>query len=152
MKVEYINPFISSAKETFETMMQVELKAENPYLKNNSNARYDVSGIIGISGDAKGSVTLGFSKKAALKAVSKFMGMEIKIVDADFSDAVGELVNIIAGNAKKDLADLNVMISLPNVIIGEGHQVESPKGIQTIIIPFNSEIGDVVIEVNLKTP
>jgi chemotaxis protein CheX len=151
MKVEYVNPFIISTIETFKTMLQVTLKAEKPKLKTEPFPTYDISGIIGISGDAVGSVSLSYPKATALKAVSRFIGSEIKIIGPDLTDAIGELTNIIAGNAKKDLKDLNVAISLPNVIIGKEHRLSTPKNVQNFIIPFASEIGSLALEVSLKT-
>ncbi len=151
MKVEYVNPFISSTVETFKTMLQMDVKAGSPVLKPEPAPSHDVSGIIGLSGDAMGSIVVSFPKITALKIVSAFLGEEIKIVGPDLIDAIGELVNIIAGNAKKDLTDLNVDISLPNVIVGKGHKISSPKGATSFIIPFASEFGELALEVNMKT-
>jgi len=62
-----------------------------------------------------------------------------------------ELANIIAGNAKKDLFNLNVSISLPNVVIGKNHQIACPSDVKSFVVPFTSEIGNLVLEVSLKT-
>lgn len=151
MKVEYVNPFISSTIETFRNMLQLELKAGKPVMKTNPAPSFDVSGIIGLTGDAVGSIAISFPKITALKAVSRFMGMDIKIIGQDLIDAVGELANIIAGNAKKDLTNMNVSISLPNVVVGKDLQISSPKEAQNIAIPFSSEVGDFMLEISLKT-
>lgn len=151
MKVEHINPFIRSTLETFEAMVQLKLETGKPFLKRDPFPSYDVSGIIGISGDAVGSIALSFPKLVALKVVSKFLGEEIKIVGPDLTDSVGELNNIISGNAKKYLKDCNISISLPNVIVGHNHQVVSPRDSENMIVPFSSEVGEIALEVSLKT-
>lgn len=151
MKVEYVNPFLKSAQETFSMMLQMEITAGKPVLKKEPFASYDISGIIGMSGDAMGAISLSFPKTTALKAVSRFLGTEIKIVGPEVSDAVGELTNIIAGSAKKDLQNMEVSISLPNVVIGKSHRLANAKDAQNIVIPFSSEIGEFAVEVSLKT-
>jgi len=151
MDVNYINPFIKATLHTFNTMFKVTVIPERPVLKVEPFPTYDISGIIGLSRDAKGSITLSFPKAVALKVASKLIESEIKIVDADVCDAIGELTNIIAGNAKKDLKDLKVLISLPTVVMGKDHQLSNPRDVQSILIPFSSEMGAFALEVSLKT-
>jgi chemotaxis protein CheX len=151
MDVAYVNPFIMSTIETFKTMMKIDVVAQKPMLKRDSGLMYDISGIIGLSGNAQGSISLSFPKIVALKTVSAMVGAEIKIIGPDITDAIGEIVNIIAGNAKQNLTQFNLTISLPNVIVGKDHSVASPSGIATIVVPFTSAIGDFAMEVSLKT-
>ena len=106
-----------------------------------------IYGIIGLSGGAKGAVIISFPTKTALATVSAFIGLNVTQIDADVTDAVGELANIIAGAAKADLAGLNVTISLPSVVIGPNHKVTTPKDIPSIVIPFTCVHGDFVVEV-----
>jgi len=48
MKVEFINPFLSSMLNVMSTMAQVELTPEKPQLKKGDIAKGDVSGLIGM--------------------------------------------------------------------------------------------------------
>ena len=131
-------------------MLQTQIKPGKPEIKKQPSPTYDVSGVIGVSGEATGSITLSFPKLVALKVVSKFIETEIKIIGADVTDAVGELTNIIAGSAKKDLKNFRVAISLPKVVIGKNHSVNSPKNTEDILIPFDSPFGNFNLEVSLK--
>ncbi len=65
-------------------------------------------------------------------------------------DAIGEMANIVAGGAKANLAQNDLSISLPTVIVGKTHLLEFPSGVAPISIPFASESGPVVIEVGLS--
>jgi chemotaxis protein CheX len=151
MDVAYVNPFISSTIETFKKMMKVDVVPQKPVLKQNPEPMYDVSGVIGLSGNAQGSISLSFPKIAALKAVSAMVGAEIKIIGPEITDGIGEIVNIIAGNAKQNLTKYNLTISLPNVIVGKDHKLITPSGTATIVVPFASTIGNFAMEVSLKT-
>jgi chemotaxis protein CheX len=75
----------------------------------------------------------------------------IKETDPDLPDGIGEIANIIAGNAKKGLSRFNLSISLPNVIIGSDHTLSGVEGVPTILVPFSSGSGDFIMEISLKS-
>jgi chemotaxis protein CheX len=137
--------------ETFKSMLGVELKLGKVRLKNDTKVTHDISGIIGLSGDAKGAVALSFPEVVAFDAVSKFIGEEIKEMNADVTDATGELANIIAGAAKKDLTDFSIGISLPTVVTGRGHSVFEAKDVLSMLIPFTYESFTFDLAVALKS-
>lgn len=151
MDVTIVNPFISSAIETFKTMLDEKIIPAKPYVKKDKVNLYDVSGIIGISGKAQGSIALSFSKNAALKVVSRMLGYQLKVIGPELSDGIGELTNIIVGYAKKDLTRLALSISLPNVIVGKHHMLKAPMEVATMVVPFTSGMGEFAMEVTLKT-
>jgi chemotaxis protein CheX len=151
VNVEHINPFIRATMETWSSMLACEAKPGKVQLKKNSNLIHDISGIIGISGGAKGAVSLSFENKTAFKAVSKFIGEEINEMNEDIVDAIGELANIIAGAAKKELSEFNISISLPTVITGRGHSVNEAKDVLSMIIPFTFDNSTFELGVALKS-
>lgn len=151
IRAEHINPFILSNLETFTKMVGVEAKPGKPVLKQAARLDYDISGIIGLSGKVIGSVALSFPEKTALAVCNKFMSADLKEMNAEILDAVGELINIVAGNAKKGLTEFNIEISLPSVIVGRNHRIVEPKGCLGFIIPFACALGDFHMAVNLKS-
>ena len=152
MDVAYINPFVISTVETFKKMLNTEAKPGRVVLKNDELHSYDVSGIIGLSGEAQGSICMSFPKEMALKVVSLLIGTPIKVVGAEVADCIGEVANIIAGNAKQHLSQFNLSISLPKVVMGKDHHIASQRGVPTIVVPFESTLGQFAMEVSLKTP
>jgi chemotaxis protein CheX len=152
LSVEWINPFIEAAEEIIGTVAMLKIKRGKLALKEDSTVEYDVSGIIGLTGEATGSIALSFPKKSALAIVSNFTGEEAMGIDNDTIDAIGELTNMVAGHAKKLFSDrgTKLKISIPNVVVGKNHTIVSPKGTPSIIIPFESEVGEFAIQVSLK--
>lgn len=150
MKVEYINPFLASTLSVFETMLNCKLERGVPYLKDGTQPQHEVSGVIGLSGKAQGTVVLGLSREAALGATEVLLQERPAQINGDVTDAVGELVNIIAGNAKAQLEHLDMSVSLPTVITGKNHCVEFPTKVTPICIPFTSAWGTVTVEVGLR--
>ncbi len=150
MDVRLINPFVQSVKRVFETMVHVKMNVGKPFLKGDRVCSADVSGIIGFSGDAAGCVVLSFANDVACKAASQFACTEIDGNHPDFADAIGELANMVAGNAKKEFADLNIQISLPSVVIGKQFVVSNSNTTPRIVIPCTCELGEIIVEVAME--
>ncbi|MDB5047329.1 MAG: hypothetical protein JWO30_400 [Fibrobacteres bacterium] len=151
IKVEHINPFVTSTIETFRKMVGLEAKPGKLIIKQGNADDYDISGIIGISGGAKGMVSLSFPKETAIKVTNKFIGASSADVTDDTIDAIGELANIVAGYAKKGLGEFNITISLPSVITGSNHRIKEPKDVFSFIVPFETELGGFHLAVSLKS-
>lgn len=149
MDVRFINPFLEATIDVLKTMAFVEPRPGKPYLKKDDLARGDVSGIIGFTGAANGSMALSFSEGCILKIVSNMLGEEIKEINGDIKDAVGEITNMVSGVARKKLESLglNISASIPTVVSGKGHSVSHIMGGPSIIIPFGTEQGPFVVDV-----
>jgi chemotaxis protein CheX len=147
MRVEYINPFIVSLQNVFWTMLGCDVHRGAICLKGDSTPRHPVSGVIGLSGNAIGTVVLSLSEVVALKVTSRMLMSETTRIDADVVDAVGELTNMVAGAAKSQLEQFQLMVSLPNVVTGCGHEIRFPSNVTPICVPFTTEWGPLALEV-----
>ena len=150
MDVKFINPFISSIKRVFETMVKVKVCIGKPVVRHDACASADVSGIIGFSGDAVGCVVLSFPKSVACSIASQFAGTEIDENHPDFADAVGELANMVAGGAKIDFEGMNISISLPSVVIGREHKISQSKLFPRVVVPCECELGAIFVEIGME--
>ena len=81
VKAEHVNPFLMATIETFKAMMGTEIHPGKMMLGQNNKIPFDISGIIGLSGGARGSVSLSFPRITALKAVSEFAGTKVVSID-----------------------------------------------------------------------
>jgi len=136
---QYIQPFIDVTKNTFKEFVGAELGAGRPYFQQKDAANeWDISGVIGLSGEARGAVVIGLKSNLAIRLTEMLTGSKHKAIDDDVVDAIGEIVNIISGNAKKGLEEaFRLVISLPTIIEGPGHQIKWPQEQARIIcIPF----------------
>lgn len=142
MDAKYINPFISSIQNVLQTMCSTEVRIGKPFLKTSCEMTADVSGVIGFSGDATGSIVLEMSFDLASKLATAFAGIEITPEHEDFADAIGELCNMVAGSSKKEFGEgFNISISLPNVITGKDHAVAVSRSTKHIVIPCETDLG-----------
>lgn len=154
MDVRFINAFLEGTISVLKTMAFIEPKPGKPYLKKDALARGDISGIIGLTGSVTGSMALSFSEKSILKIVSNMLGEEIKEINGDIKDAVGEITNMISGVARKKLESmgLNVSAAIPTVVAGKSHSIAHVLGGPSIIIPFETEDGPFFVDVCMSKP
>ena len=126
------------------------VRAGKPYVREDAQGLSEVSALIGLAGETTGSVVLSFSRQTAINIVSRFAKQKFQALGSEILDGVGELVNIIAGNAKQDLADYRIEISLPGVITGSSYKIHWPEGVPVVTIPFESDLGEFTVNVSLK--
>jgi len=151
MNVKFINPFLEGTVNVLKTMAFVEPRAGKPYVKMDSLARGDISGVIGLTGSATGSLALSFSEKAIIKIVSNMLGENVKEMNSDIKDAVGEITNMISGAARKNLEaeGFYIQAAIPTVVTGKNHSIAHVKGGPSLIIPFEIDQGSFVVDVCL---
>lgn len=149
LNAKMIMPFVNAAMNVFTTMVHIKPEISKPRLKEDAAATYDVSGVIGFSGEIVGSVVLSFQRETAIKLVNALVGMEVDPNSPDFTDAIGELANMVAGNAKKDLG-LAANIAIPTVIIGNNHRIGRLSDVPCVLIPCKTSVGEFAVEVNIK--
>jgi chemotaxis protein CheX len=149
--VEFINPFLEAVIGVLGTMAQVQARPGKPYLNKRRTAPLDVTGIIGIDGHCQGTIALSLSKNAILKIVNNMLAESLTEIDEDIRDAVGELTNMIAGQARASLANIGLKFSAstPLVSVGQGQKTTHAPGAPILAIPFETDDGPLVVEVAL---
>ena len=136
---KYIQPFIDVCKSVFKEFLGASLAEERPYFADAGEVmEWDLSAVIGLTGEARGAVVISMRKELATKLTGMLTGTEHREVDDDVVDAIGEIINIIAGNVKKNLEEaFRLVISLPTIVQGKQHSIKWPSNQARIIcIPF----------------
>ena len=149
LQVELINPFLNATRDVFHTMLSCELSRGQLERKQGYTPEYEVSGLIGLSGQCQGMVVLSLGRLTAMHAAAIMLGHQPDQLNEDVVDAVGELTNMIAGAAKAQLTEFDLSVSLPSVICGKHHSIKFPTGSTPIVLPFHSAIGSISVEVGL---
>ncbi len=149
MDVKMINPFINATVNVLETMAFTKVRAGNPYLKKDQVAQGDVSGVIGLMGKVSGTISVSFTEKSILSIVSSMLGEEIKELNEEIKDAVGEITNMISGQARLKLEEVgrSLKAAIPTVIMGKDHSIIHITSSPIIAIPFSTDNGEFTIEV-----
>jgi chemotaxis protein CheX len=150
---QYIKPFVQVTSMVFESMLQWDLRPDRAYfVEKEAFLDWDISGLIALTGEVRGLVAISMKKSTAEKITARLTGLS-DVSNADMTDAVGELVNIIAGNVKKNLEDMfHILISLPKVVTGMAHQVVIPEDrLRLLCIPFTVFEDEVIcLSININ--
>jgi chemotaxis protein CheX len=139
MDVKFINPFVTATKAVFQTMLNIDLKMDKPILKNVRHTSADVTGIMGLVGDAKGTICMSFTKNGALFVYETLMGDHHDNIDPEVVDAIGELTNITSGQARKEFekSAINLKSAIPTVIIGKNVELNFICALPIVSLPFH---------------
>lgn len=153
MRLEVVTPFLESTVAVLKTMAFTDAKSGKPYVKKGSKASGDVSGIIGITGDNEGSLSISFSATCICQVVSSMFGETITEVNEEVEDAVGEITNMISGDARRVLEAKGIVLkaAIPTVISGHGHTINHISKAPCVAIPFSTEGGEFTVELCLST-
>lgn len=150
---EYLTPFIQSTQNVLKTMASVKAKFQEVYFSNDFRIFGEISGIIGLSGEAEGTVVITFYWDFARKIIAHMMNVQEDKINAEFiDDGVGELVNMISGVAKKSFVGrpYHFQLSLPTVVIGSGHQIGHPDDASIAVMVFDVDSHSFALQVCLK--
>lgn len=148
MSIEIAKSFIKATIEVLSTMAMITPVAGKPYVKKDNTAKGDVTGVIGLTGDKTGTISVTFTQSCALAVVKNMLGDDIQDVLQDTRDAVGEITNMISGKSRQLLAQtgLNIQAATPSVIMGKNHSVHHITSEPIMAIPFSTDNGDFTVE------
>lgn len=136
---KYIQPFVDVCVNVFKEFIGAELVTERPhFIDKNDIHQWDVSAVIGLTGEARGAVVISMKANLACRLTGMLTGANHTAMDDEVIDAIGEIINIIAGNAKRGLEEsFKLVISLPTIVRGSNHAIQWPNDQARIIcIPF----------------
>ena len=152
MDANLINPFIDATLNVLGTMASTKAEHGKPYLKKDKVARGDVTGVIGMTGETNGTISVSFTENSILAIASNMFGEEIKELNEEIKDAAGEITNMISGQARKILDELGRTLhgAIPSVIMGKNHTLTHMTTSPVIAIPFSTDNGDFTIEVCIE--
>ncbi len=130
-------------------MLRCEIKPGKPRIAVGGGNPEDIIASIELSGPFRGTAVGIFPPDTALAIVNKMAGTNIKEVDKMVKDGVGEVINMVAGTAKKNLANddiTHVDLSLPTVVKGNEYAFVSSVS-KWLELTFTSTLGSFIIRV-----
>jgi chemotaxis protein CheX len=144
MEVKFINPFVVAAQTVFKTMLNIDLSRGKPTLREAKTTSADVTGIMSMVGDRKGSIAISFREKGALFVFNSLMGDDASTICPEVVDAIGELTNIVSGQARKEFEStgVNLKASIPMVVVGKGVETNFITKLPIISLPFEFSVNN----------
>lgn len=132
----FLQAIKASIEESFSTVLSLSPKVSD---KDLAITTEELICSISFTGEIEGAIAIDISGVAACKLVSKMLGMDITEVSKDVTDGVGELLNMVAGGVKRQLANTlkAFEISLPTTIKGQDLKVAMSAGVTSTKTGFD---------------
>jgi chemotaxis protein CheX len=153
-EMSYLKSFIKNTENVLSTTASVDAVFKEVYFSNTFRIFGDISGIIGLSGEAEGILGITFYWPLAKTIIAKMMGVDEEHINADLiHDGVAEIINMISGSTKKDFVGkpYHFEISLPSVIVGSGHQIGHAENTPIAVMIFEVNYQFFALQVCLKS-
>lgn len=130
--------FVKATVNVLSTMASVMPIAGKPFVKKDVIPLGEVTAIVAVNGYKNGSIAVSFSKSAAIFLVQAMVGGNFEITVVEIKDIVGEICNMVSGQARALLAAEGVVIhgEIPKVFFGKNYKVEHSIDAPVIAIPF----------------
>lgn len=140
--IKYINPFIKASLTVMEMLGMAGGKFGKPSISDLKFPNETFLIQVGVTGGMRGQVCLGLGEeKAKFVASTMMMGMPVNELDDMARSALGELGNMIMGNASTIFSTLNIIFDItpPISLYGKNLKVTSENVAIKIPILINDE-------------
>jgi chemotaxis protein CheX len=129
---------IDATHEVFSTMVMMNPEDDYPLNAPVHHFQCSITGLVGFAGTYSGTISIHCPVPLALRITGSMLGLECHEVGDDLNDAIGEIANMLAGNVKQVLSrgGLDVRLSIPTIISGEGYTIETLSVGDCVVIPF----------------
>ena len=155
--IEFSKPFIDATKNIFETMIFSKLENQKPSLKIDSSINGDITSFINMNGEIdkdgkklpfQAILVISFPYETYFKIAEAMLGESYTSYSPEIKDLGSEIVNMVMGNAKKELTPLGYTSSMaiPEIFEGKNSPINYPNSKRIILIPFDSTHGSFFME------
>jgi chemotaxis protein CheX len=152
INAEYINPFLEAATVVFKSILKIDLRRGKLIIKDNPIPSMDVAIIIGITGVITGEIVYSMSFPMIEKIAEILIpGLTADQIKNEYKDIVGELANMITGNAMNLFASTGKIIDITTPTVVEGKDFNITMVQQTTLgITLYCTMGQLEMNIALK--
>jgi len=152
IREQLLEPFIAAASLTLGELAQTELAVRSVYRTALPRTLGDVSAVLGLTAEGGEVLVLSFPAQTGAALAGRVLAEATQAPDDDLvRDCLGEVANVIAGQAKTLLAETpyQLILGTPRVLSGPGLEVGSRPDVQGLIVVFGSDAGEFALQICL---
>jgi chemotaxis protein CheX len=152
MNVEYLNPIIKASSFVLKQACGIDANIGKPYLTQTSYEEEVFVVMLGITGKLHGQVLLVMSTKVACDLASKMMmGMAVDSLNDMTRSALGELMNMMMGNAMTYFSEMDIFLDITPPTMFVSTELKLSVGDSKMVcIPMNFTDGVIELNVAIK--
>lgn len=147
-EAEIAKHFVNATVSILGTMACIEARPGKPFVKKDNTVPGDITAIINVTGPKNGIISVSFPRTSAENLVYGMLGDMVDNMEQDMQDTVGEVANMISGQARASIAAEGLVMqgSTPSVIIGRDNPVDYMDRAPVMAIPFETPKGGFIVE------
>jgi chemotaxis protein CheX len=158
-EIHLLEPFIAATRTAVGEMAATEVGVRGMVRKSMHQALGDIAAVIGLSrkgssqsAASPGSLVIGFPQGAAAALARRILtGVSTDVDQKLISDCMGEIANVVAGQAKALLAETpyRFLFTLPP-IVADARDFRPPTGLDCLLVGFTSDLGEFTLQLFLN--
>ena len=131
-------------QDVFATMVMLDIETGQPLPASVRSVPANLTSMLGLGGAVRGTLAIHCPAVVAKNITSAFLGMEVEELNSDVQDAIGELVNMVAGHLKIAFADagLAIELAIPTTVVGDAFRLSGTAGATRLLLPFSLVAGE----------
>jgi chemotaxis protein CheX len=152
VRYDYVNPFVSSAREILEEVLSGRIEAGKIRLSPTPMSSRGVTAIVGVTGEGEGRVLFDMTRETALAIAAEMNDEPQGELGVLAKDSLSELASMMTGRAVSILNDRGhrLRVSPPTLIAGDNVTISNTE-METLVVPLETSFGEVVVNVALAT-
>jgi chemotaxis protein CheX len=147
-----LEPFIEATRTALGEMAGTEVVVRAVLQKRLHGPLGDVAAVLGLRSALEESLVLSFPRRTAAALAGRMLAGVTQELDENLiRDCVGEIANVVAGQAKALLAGgpYHFTFGVPQVVV-DGQEFPPQQGLDCLVVAFSSDQGDFALQLFLK--
>ena len=137
--------------ELFRAMFGCDIiPAESVDIDPEKDDRWDVSGVVSITGSLSGLIAMRYPQNVATFLLGKSRLLNTENQPRLLDDMIGEVTNILVGNLLSGAVYDDLYLSVPIAVKGPGHLISWPKNTPIRSTAFSIGRESFVVQLGLK--
>jgi CheY-specific phosphatase CheX len=148
IREQLVEPFITATRAALGEMAATEVAVRAVCQTALPHTLGDIAAVLGLLSGTAGFLVLGFPRRTAAALAGRILaGVKDEVDENLIRDCVGEMGNVIAGQAKAILAETpyRFAFSLPEVVVGPKELLPRP-GPDCLVVVFGSDPGEFTLQ------
>jgi chemotaxis protein CheX len=144
-----LEPFISAVCVTLREMAGTEVVARSVHETALNNSLTDISAAVHLTSTTDGFLVVSFPERSAYAVARRVLdGVTTELDESMIRDCVGEIANVVAGQAKALLAEtpFHFVFSMPKVVVGPDPELQPKQGLECFVVTLTSDVGEFAVQ------
>ncbi len=151
MRMDLIQPFIDSLDAVLAEMMKSPATIAGLTMEEDGYRKKGLAAVVTFKGQIEGRIILDMDPGAAAKVAGILAGVEVDPSETIVSEAVGELANMVIGNAVTQLNDRGFTFKVfPPQVFSPEHGEKAGQDSEATILRFETPSGHVHLNISLS--